>query len=125
MFYVLSQQCPLSTTISQLAFVLNCQPCASFLIMFPIWSQKYIIASTRRKISRRLPGLESLREKKGVFSSEDLLTINGTKDSISHEGARAEDLSKSEYFIGEVLAVAASVMNVTKEEHQSEFCKNK
>ncbi|GFV52266.1 hypothetical protein TNCV_3197661 [Trichonephila clavipes] len=43
--------------------------------------------------------LDSLREKKGVVSYEDLLTINGTKYLSFHIPARAAGLSKSEDFL--------------------------
>ncbi|GFX39663.1 hypothetical protein TNCV_2104071 [Trichonephila clavipes] len=69
----------------------------------------FIFASSRRKISLRLPGLELLHEKKGVVFYEDLLTINETKYSTFQEAARTADLSKSKDFINEMLDDAASV----------------
>ncbi|GFT80698.1 hypothetical protein TNCV_127421 [Trichonephila clavipes] len=74
--------------------------------------------SSRRKIWQRLPELESLREKKGIVSCEDLLTINGTKQSTHQEAARAAHLSKSKDFTNEVSDDATSVINLTEEEHQ-------
>ncbi|GFU12972.1 hypothetical protein TNCV_1457011 [Trichonephila clavipes] len=83
--------------------------------MSPIQLRLYIIVSSRRKISQRLPGLESLQEKKGLVSYEDLLRINGTQYSTYQE---ATSLSKFEDFIDEVLNDVASVMNLTEEECQ-------
>ncbi|GFW77915.1 hypothetical protein TNCV_3911251 [Trichonephila clavipes] len=81
--------------------------------MSPIRSEKYIIASSRRKILDLLPGLESLSEKKGFVSYEDLSTINRTKYPTFQEAAIATGVSKSENFIREVLENAASLMNLT------------
>ncbi|GFU95091.1 hypothetical protein TNCV_4138751 [Trichonephila clavipes] len=71
-------------------------------------------------ILQRLPGLESLREKKGVLSYEDLLTINELNTPLSRKlqekEERAAGLSKSEEFIKEVLDDGTSVMNSTEEE---------
>ncbi|GFW17649.1 hypothetical protein TNCV_2652061 [Trichonephila clavipes] len=78
-----------------------------------------------KKISQRLPGLESLREKKSVVSYDYLLTINGTKCSSLQEGARAAGLSKSKDFIKEVLIDAASAMNLIEEERQERILRKK
>ncbi|GFX29533.1 mariner Mos1 transposase [Trichonephila clavipes] len=73
--------------------------------------------SFRRKISQRLPELESLREKKGFVSYEDL-TINGTNYTTFQEAARGAGLPISGDFIDEELDDAASVMNLTEEKLQ-------
>ncbi|GFW47722.1 hypothetical protein TNCV_2829121 [Trichonephila clavipes] len=86
----------------------------------------YIISNSGGKISQRLPGLETLREKKSVVSFEDLLSINGTKYSAFQEAARAAGLSKSEdFFINEVLNDAVSVMNLNEEERQERILRKK
>ncbi|GFW82216.1 hypothetical protein TNCV_5056911 [Trichonephila clavipes] len=46
--------------------------------MSPIRLRQNIMANSHRKISRRLPGLESLSEKKGVVLYEHLVTVNET-----------------------------------------------
>ncbi|GFV17270.1 hypothetical protein TNCV_5103331 [Trichonephila clavipes] len=69
--------------------------------------------------------MESLREKKGGVSYEELLTISGTKYSAFQEAVRAAGSSKSEDFINEVLDDAASMINLTEEEREERnFAKN-
>ncbi|GFT19276.1 uncharacterized protein TNCV_303781 [Trichonephila clavipes] len=67
-------------------------------------TQHQLRQKNNRKASQRLSGLESLCDKKGVVSYEDLLIINGTKYSVFREAA---GLEKSEDFINEVLDDAA------------------
>ncbi|GFT49296.1 hypothetical protein TNCV_4582901 [Trichonephila clavipes] len=93
--------------------------------MSPIQLRLYIIASSQRKISQQLSGLESLSDKKGIVSYEDLLTINGTKYPTFQKAARAAGLSKSRNFINEVLDVAISVRNLTEEERQERILRKK
>ncbi|GFU70189.1 uncharacterized protein TNCV_5057811 [Trichonephila clavipes] len=69
-------------------------------------------------LQKNIPGLESLKDKKGVVSYEGLLKINGTEYSAFQGGARATGGLKSEDFINEVLDDAVSVMNLTEEETQ-------
>ncbi|GFW28442.1 alpha-2 adrenergic receptor [Trichonephila clavipes] len=82
---------------------------------FYTWKKNtlYIIASSHRKISQRLPGIEPLLGKKGIVSYRDLLTINEIKYATFQEAARAAGLSNYENFNNEVLDdAAASVMNI-------------
>ncbi|GFV96981.1 hypothetical protein TNCV_4351941 [Trichonephila clavipes] len=80
--------------------------------MSPIRLRLYIIATSRRKISQRLLGQESMREKNGVASYEDLLTIN-----FSGICKRCK-LPKSDDLINEVLDDAASAMSLAGKERQ-------
>ncbi|GFT75310.1 hypothetical protein TNCV_967681 [Trichonephila clavipes] len=74
------------------------------------------IRSFLSKISSLLSGLESLRNKEGVVSYENLLTINETRYSSFQEASRerATGLSKSEEFVNKGLDDAASVINSPK-----------
>ncbi|GFU62190.1 hypothetical protein TNCV_2474211 [Trichonephila clavipes] len=67
----------------------------------------------------------SLQEKKSFVSYGDLLLINGTKYSTFQEAARAAYLSKFENFINEMLHSAASMMNLTEEEHHERILPKK
>ncbi|GFW06428.1 hypothetical protein TNCV_2187631 [Trichonephila clavipes] len=78
-----------------------------------------------RKISQRLPGLESLHEKKCVVSYEILLKINETKYSTFQEAARTAGLSKADDFMNEMLDDADSVMSLIEEECQERILRKK
>ncbi|GFY30845.1 hypothetical protein TNCV_3120051 [Trichonephila clavipes] len=97
---------------------MNWQPSVLFHVMSPVWLRWFLTASTRRKISQRLLGLESLRKKKGVVSYEDLITINVTKFSTFKKAKRTTGLRKSADFINEVLDEETSVRKVTEKERQ-------
>ncbi|GFV87481.1 hypothetical protein TNCV_3281191 [Trichonephila clavipes] len=68
-----------------------------------------------------MPGLESLLEKKGVVSYEDLLNIHGTKCWTFQEATSAPGLSKSENLINDVMDDVASMMNLIEEELHEEI----
>ncbi|GFW79727.1 hypothetical protein TNCV_4361531 [Trichonephila clavipes] len=73
----------------------------------------------------RVPELESLCEKKGVFLHEDFLAINGTKYSTFQTAAGVAGLSKSEDCFNEVLNGAASEMNLNKKKRQERILRKK